>query len=111
MKKNTIAALYNYFVNSDDTVDLSAVVEDIRAEYERTVEKSQAKADAYDAAKPIVFAAMTEPMTAKAIYDKCVDDLPEDFTWRKVQWGLNNNWVDEVVKIDNGKSPFTYMVK
>ena len=39
MKKNTIAALYNYFVKNDDTVDLSAVVEDIRAEYEKSAAK------------------------------------------------------------------------
>ena len=111
MKKNTISALYNYFVNSDDTIDLSAVVEDIRAEYERTVAKSQAKANAYDAAKPIVFGVMTEPMTVKEIFAKCENDLPDGFTAHKIQYALLNYWRDEVVKIDNGKSAFTYMVK
>ena len=111
MKKNTITALYNYFVNSDDTVDLSAVVEDIRAEYERTAAKSQAKASAYDEAKPIVFGVMTEPMTVKEIFAKCEDELPDGFTASKVQYGLLHYWNDEVVKIDNGKGPFTYQVK
>ena len=111
MKKNTLTALYNYFVNSDDTVDLSTVVEDIRAEYERTVAKSQAKADAYDVAKPIVFGVMTEPMTVKEIFAKCENDLPDGFTAHKIQYALLNYWRDEVVKIDNGKSAFTYMVK
>lgn len=111
MKKNTITALYNYFVNSDDTIDLSAVVEDIRAEYERTVAKSAAKANAYDAAKPIVFGVMTKPMTAKEIFTACENDLPDGFTAHKVQYALLNYWRDEVVKIDNGKSPFTYKVK
>ena len=111
MKKNTLTALYNYFVNSDDTVDLSTVVEDIRAEYERTVAKSQAKANAYDAAKPTVFGVMTEPMTVKEIFAKCENDLPDGFTLHKIQYALLNYWSDEVVKIDNGKSAFTYMVK
>ena len=35
MKKNTIEALYNYFVKNDDTIDLSTVVDEIRAEYEK----------------------------------------------------------------------------
>ena len=111
MKKNTITALYNYFVNSDDTIDLSTVVEDIRAEYERTVAKSAAKANAYEAAKPIVFGAMTEPMTVKEIFAKCENDLPDGFTAHKIQYALLNYWRDEVDKIPNGKSAFTYMVK
>ena len=40
MKKNTITALYNYFVENDDTIDLSAVVEDIRTEYEKSAAKA-----------------------------------------------------------------------
>lgn len=111
MKKNTITALYNYFVNDDDTIDVTAVVEDIRAEYERTVAKSQAKSDTYDAAKPIVFGVMDTPMTVKEIFAKCENDLPDGFTSHKIQYALLNYWSDEVVKIDNGKGPFTYMVK
>ena len=111
MKKNTITALYTYFVKNDTTIDLSTAVEDIRAEYERTVAKSAEKATAYDTAKPIVFGVMTEPMTVKAIFAKCENDLPNDFTAHKIQYALLNYWRDEVVKIDNGKGPFTYMVK
>ena len=46
MKKNTISALYTYFVKNDTTTDLSAAIEDIRAEYEKSAAKSQAKANA-----------------------------------------------------------------
>ena len=112
MKKNTITALYNYFVKNDDTVDLSAVVEDIRAEYEKSAAKATAKMDAYDAAKPIVLAAIEDaPLTAKDIFAACEDDLPDGFTAQKVQYGLLHYWADEVVKIDNGKAPFTYKRK
>ncbi len=111
MKKNTLAALYNYFVKNDSTIDLSTAVEDIRSEYENAIAKSAAKANAYDAAKPIVFGVMTEPMTVKAIFAKCENDLPEGFTVNKIQYALLNYWRDEVVKIDNGKNAYTYALK
>ena len=112
MKKNTIIALYNYFVNSDDTIDLSTVVEDIRAEYERTAAQSVAKMNAYELAKPIVFGVMSHtPMTVKEIFAACEDSLPEGFTSHKIQYAFLHYWNDEIVKHDNGKSAFTYTVK
>ena len=112
MKKNTITALYNYFVKNDDTIDLSAVVEDIRTEYEKSAAKVNAKMDAYEQAKPIVFAAIADtPLTVKDIFTACEGDLPDGFTSHKIQYALLHYWMDEVVKIDNGKGPFTYQVK
>ena len=112
MKKNTITALYNYFVKNDDTIDLSAVVEDIRAEYEKSAAKASAKMDAYEQAKPIVFAAIADTaLTVKDIFTACEDELPDGFTASKIQYGLLHYWMDEVDKIDNGKGPFTYRAK
>lgn len=112
MKKNTITALYNYFVENDDTIDLSAVVEDIRTEYEKSAAKATAKMDAYEQAKPIVFAAIANTaLTVKDIFAACENELPADFTPHKIQYALLHYWNDEVVKIDNGKAPFTYQVK
>ena len=112
MKKNTIAALYNYFVKSDDTIDLSAAVEDIRAEYEKSAAKATAKMNAYEQAKPIVLSAITGvALTVKDIFTTCENDLPEEFTAAKIQYALLHYWADEVEKIDNDKSPFTYKVK
>lgn len=112
MKKNTITALYNYFVKNDDTIDLSAVVEDIRAEYEKSAAKVNAKMDAYEQAKPIVFAAIADTaLTVKDIFTACEDELPEGFTSHKIQYALLHYWMNEVDKIDNGKGPFTYKVK
>ena len=112
MKKNTLTALYNYFVKNDDTIDLSAVVEDIRAEYKKSAAKSNAKIDAYEQAKPIVFAAITDTaLTVKDIFTACENELPENFTPHKIQYALLHYWVDEINKIDNGKAPFTYKVK
>ena len=112
MKKNTITALYNYFVKNDDTIDLSAVVEDIRADYEKSAAKVNAKMDAYEQAKPIVLSTIANaPLTVKDIFAVCEDELPDGFTASKIQYGLLHYWNDEVVKIDNGKAPFTYQVK
>ena len=112
MKKNTITALYNYFVKNDDTIDLTTVVEDIRTEYEKSAAKTSAKMDAYERAKPIVLSAITGvALTVKDIFTTCENDLPEGFTTSKIQYGLLHYWNDEVDKIDNGKGPFTYQVK
>lgn len=112
MKKNTISALYTYFVKNDTTIDLSAVVEDIRAEYEKSAAKATAKMDTYEQAKPIVLSAIADaPLTVKDIFAACEGNLPDGFTTSKIQYGLLHYWADEVVKIDNGKSPFTYQAK
>ena len=112
MKKNTISTLYTYFVKNDTTIDLSTAIEDIRAEYEKSAAKATAKMDAYEQAKPFIFAAIADaPLTVKDIFAACEDNLPDGFTANKIQYGLLHYWNDEVVKIDNGKSPFTYQVK
>ena len=110
MKKNTLTALYNYFVNSDDTVDLSTVVEDIRAEYERFADKANEKTALYDAAEKVLLDALTDtPQTSREIFDGNV--WPEGFTVGKLNYALRAMWADEIVKHDNGKSAFTYTRK
>jgi len=110
MKKNTITALYNYFVNSDDTVDLSTVVEDVRAEYERFADKASEKTALYDAAEKVLLGALTDtPQTSRAIFDANV--WPDGFTVGKLNYALRAMWADEIVKHDNGKSAFTYTAK
>ena len=110
MKKNTLTALYNYFVKNDDTIDLSIVVEDIRNEYERIAAKAQANRDVYDAAHDVLITALTDtPQTSKEIFEK--NEWPKDFTQGKLNYALRAMWADEVNKIDNGKSPNTYTKK
>ena len=112
MKKNTIEALYNYFVKNDNTIDMSAVVDEIRAEYESAAEKAKMRNTDYDTAKDVILPLIHDtPMTAKDIYAACADSLPEGFTAHKVQYGLLNYWADEVNKIENGKKAFLYQAK
>ena len=107
MKKTTLENIHNY-LNGDTTIDLTALRDEVNAEYEKLAGKAREKANAYEVAKPIVFDAMNKPMTAKEIYEKCADALPDGFTSAKVQYALLHYWADEVTKIDNGKSPKTY---
>ena len=110
MKKNTITALYTYFVKNDTTIDMASVVEDIRAEYERTAAKAQANRDIYDAAHDVLIAALTDtPQTSKEIFEG--NEWPEDFTQSKLNYALRALWMNEVNKIDNGKSAYTYTRK
>lgn len=110
MKKNTLTALYNYFVKSDNTVDLSAMVEDIRTEYEKFADKANEKTALYDAAEKVLLGALTDkPQTSREIFDANV--WPKDFTVGKLNYALRAMWADEVVKHDNGKSAFTYTAK
>ena len=110
MKKNTLIALYNYFVKNDDTIDLSTVVEDIRNEYERTAAKAQANRGIYDAAHDVLIAALTDtPQTSTEIFES--NEWPEDFTQGKLNYALRAMWSGEINKIDNGKKPNTYTRK
>lgn len=110
MKKNTLTALYTYFVKNDTTIDMTTVVEDIRAEYERTAAKAQANKNIYDAAHDVLIAALTNtPQTSKEIFE--ANEWPEDFTQSKLNYALRALWANEVNKIDNGKSAYTYTRK
>jgi len=110
MKKNTLEALYTYFVKNDTAIDMSAIVEDIRAEYERTAAKAQVNKDIYAAAREVLIAALTDtPKTAKEIFES--NEWPEDFTQGKLNYALRALWSNDVCKIDNGKSANTYTRK
>ena len=111
MKKSTLESLYTYFVKNDDSIDLSTVVEEIRAEYEKTVAKAQANRSTYDAAHDVLIAALTDtPQTSKEIFEG--NEWPEDFTQGKLNYALRAMWADEINRIDNGKkAPLTYTRK
>lgn len=111
MKKDTLISLYNYFVEKTGDLD-PAVVNDICAEYNKIITKANEKINEYELAKPFVFSAIADaPLTAKEIFCACEDNLPEGFTANKIQYGLLHYWVDEIIKIDNGRNPYTYRIK
>ena len=110
MKKTTLENIRNY-LNGDTTIDLTALRDEVNAEYEKLAGKAREKANAYEIAKPIVFGVMGDPMTVKEIYAKCANDLPDGFTAAKIQYAFLHYWSNEIVKHDNGKSAFTYTIR
>lgn len=108
MKKSTLEALYNYF-NGDDTIDLSIVRDEINAEWGRLNEKAQANRNAYDSAKEIAFAILSEtPKTARDLY-AASDKWPQGFTVAKLQYALLHYWNDAVSRSED--SPIVYSMK
>ena len=112
MKKNILSTLHSY-LNGDTTVDITEARDYINAEFEKQANVSQAKADAYEAARSVVLSAIKdEAHTAKEIFEAVNDSLPEGFTAAKVQYGLLHYWADEVEKIPGeGKAPNTYKAR
>lgn len=111
MKKNVFEMVVA-MVNGQPVADMDTLRAEINAEYERMNTKRQANKSAYDAAKDVAFGILCDkPMTVKEIFAAGEGQWPEGFTAAKVQYAILHYWNDEVVKIDNGKAPFTYQVK
>ena len=109
MKKNVFEAIHNY-LNGDETVDLSMVREEVNAEWERMNTKREGNKAVYAAAEKVLLDALTDPpQTSREIFDANV--WPDGFTVGKLNYALRAMWADEVNKIDNGKSAFTYTRK
>ena len=80
--------------------------------------KAKAKAKRADARSalmaqvlPILRDALTEGGTAKEIFERCADALPEDFTSAKVQYILLHELADEVVKTEAKGKPNVYTLR
>ena len=104
MKKTTIVAIRNYL--NGENVDLETLRNEVEEEYQRVVAPSVEKANARDALKPQILAAMSEePMTAKEIYEKA--GLPEDVALGTVVYILTRDLAGEVKK-HSGKGSNKY---
>ena len=107
MKKNTIETMISYL--NGETVDTTALRDELTNELERLNAKANANRTAYALAHDLVIGVMSEtPMTAKAIYEAAKDELPDGFSASKVQYALLNYWANEVVKIEQPKSANEY---
>jgi transcriptional regulator len=103
----TVAAILNSLTLTSET-DVAAR-DAVNAEVAKGEAKAQVNRDLYASAHEAVFAVICDtPMTVAEIYEACASELPEGFSKSKVQWGLTNQWRDEVVKHENGKKPYTY---
>ena len=70
--------------------------------------RANARAELMKDVLPILRNALIEGGTAKEIFERCADMLPEDFTSAKVQYILLHELADEVVKTVTKGKPNTY---
>ena len=108
MKNSTLLAMVK-ILNGEKVDNFDEVKAEVLAEAEKLTEKANAVREAYDAAKPIVLAHLSDtPVTIAELVELCGDELPEDFTRSKVQYAFLHYWQDEVEKHENGRNAYTY---
>ena len=102
MTKNIMNTIHT--VLSDAEFEGKAeVMAELEKELNRGAAEREAKAAAYEAARPVVFEAMRvigAPTTVADIFAEAEKELPEGFSKNKVQYGLLHYWNDSVVKTE-----------
>ena len=118
-----IAAVTNsneVLTNPDEIVEVLAKIRDQIAKPRKTSDEAKAKAKAKRAdaraalmeqVLPTIREAIADGGTAKEIFERCADALPEDFTSAKVQYILLHELADEVVKTEAKNKPNIYTLR
>ena len=75
------------------------------------IKRANARAELMTQVLPIIRDAIADGGTAKEIFERCVDALPDDFTSAKVQYILLHEMKDEVEKIEQKGKPNVYKMK
>ena len=130
--KNTITRVdaLNYAISAIDQctetdVEVVSILEKIRdqiAKPRKSSDEAKAKAKTKRAdargkmlaeVLPVLRVALTgsDGFTAKELYDRCVDQLPADFTDKKVGYILLHEMADEVVKTETRGKANIYKMK
>ena len=133
--KNTITRVdaLNYAINNISAIDqctetgaeVVSILEKIRdqiakprktsdsAKANAKAKRANARAEIMAQVLPVLRTALTdsEGVTAKELYERCVSELPSDFTANKVQYVLLHELADEVVKTETKGKPNTYAMK
>lgn len=110
MKKNVFEMVVA-MVNGQPVADMDTLRNEIHAEWDKMLAKSQAKADAYAQAKEVLCNLLSDvPQTAEQLFEGS-DQWPAGFTVEKIRYGLRALWADNVERHVNGKNPMTYTAK
>ena len=102
MTKNTMNAIFAALANVDFE-NKTEIMAELEKELNRGAAEREAKAAAYEAARPVVLEAMRvigSPATVADIFTEAEKELPKGFTKNKVQYGLLHYWNDSVVKTE-----------
>ena len=71
---------------------------------------AKARAELLEKVTPILRANLSEPVTAKELYELCKAELPEDFTWNKVQHILIHEMKPELEITERKRGGNTYQI-
>lgn len=77
----------------------------------RKAETAAARAELMANVGPVLRKYLIEPRTAKELFELAKAELPEDFTWNKVQAVLVRDMKDELIKVEVKNKPNTYQMK
>lgn len=114
------APAYSESCGDGEIVEILGKIRDQIAKPRKSSEEAKAKAKAKRAdaraalmaqVLPVLRDALTEGGTAKEIFERCADALPEDFTSAKVQYILLHELADEVVKTEAKGKANTYTLR
>ena len=72
---------------------------------------AKARAELLEKVAPVLRANLSEPVTAKELFEICKTDLPEDFSWNKVQHILIHEMKPELEITERKKGGNTYQIK
>jgi len=104
----------------DDMVNILTKIRDQIAKPRKTSDEAKAKrkeknaeerASLMEQVMPIIRDGIGDGGTAKEIFERCKESLPEDFSDKKVQYILLHEMADEVEKIEAKGKPNVYKLK
>ena len=82
-----------------------------KAAAKRKEANAKARAELLEQVTPVLRANLSEPVTAKELYELCKTDLPNDFSWNKVQHILIHEMKPELEITERKKGGNIYQIK
>jgi hypothetical protein len=113
MKKNTMETLVRY-LNGETVDNLDEIKAELEAELAKNAEKARVNRDMYATAHDVVMEHLPVAparLTVAALWELVKDEMPEDMSKSKMQYGLRELWSAEVQKFENPKSANEYARK
>ena len=103
MKKATMEALVRY-LNGESVTNIDEIKEELETELRKNAEKAATNRKAYDAARGIFKAALTNKgQTIADIWEKTKTEMQAiGMTKSKIQFAVREYWAEDVIK-DEGK--------
>ena len=102
------------YLNGETVDNLDEIKAELEAELAKNAEKARANRDMYAVAHDVVMEHLPVTparLTVAALWELVKDEMPEDMSKSKMQYGLRELWSAEVQKFENPKSANEYARK